>query len=97
MHNAFLLVVVTDFVCQICIAYISLSMGSQKALKEFKCTIATTRLGIEAQYSRETATEDLSVSITTVNSGEESYNAEYEAMLHRDSRLMSLYTDDIVK
>jgi hypothetical protein len=32
-----------------------------------------------------------------VLSGRESINTEYEEMLHRESRMMSLYNDDIVK
>jgi hypothetical protein len=83
-------VYVTDFVCQLFIAFICLTMGSQKALKDFKCTIAFTRLGYEAQYNRETETEDLVGTNTSVNSGRESFNSEYEEMLQRSSRLMEL-------
>jgi hypothetical protein len=38
--KAFEAVVLTDLVCQLIVAYIFLTVGSQKALKDFECTIA---------------------------------------------------------
>jgi hypothetical protein len=78
------------------IAYICLTMGSQKALRNFECTIASTRLGYEAQYKRVSSNADVEFSDESVVSGRESFNSEYDRMLHRESKMMSLYIDEIV-
>jgi hypothetical protein len=51
-------------------------------------------LGHEAKYDRESETADLTYSSSIT--GRESINSEFDRMLHRDSKLMSLYTDEIV-
>jgi hypothetical protein len=75
-------------------------MGSAKALKDFQCTITKTNAGFASYYNRKSQTdlaESSNIDNTLLVSGQESYNSDYERMMHRSSIQMSLYNDEIIK
>jgi hypothetical protein len=72
-------------------------MGSQKALQDFELTLVSTGQGYEAKFNRIVESAGLRASYTTVISGRESFNSDYDTMLHRESTMIIVYNDEVVR